>query len=180
MYQSKTTFPAGIILVFIVAVILANFIDPPRAGEKEYISDLRNAIENYTEESTNDTLFINQWATWCSACMREKPVLANIADSTIESGSEHVQFFSATRENNDEVDMNCRESSRSSHFQCLYNPNQLITSLNALSDQGGSIPLNILIIEDSVAYKGGFTNENRKKKLLDALVHQSSSIPQTP
>ena len=54
----------------------------------------------------------------------------------------------------------------SDHFVSFYDSGSLTTALQAIRNaERSSIPVNVLIIGDSVVYAGGFTDTEARKKI---------------
>lgn len=173
----KIKYPLIAATVFIATLILNNKITQWKTYR--FYSNLENIDDPIREELKRDeflsdeadaqTLVINLWATWCSPCQKEIPLLNELVDKYED---ENTLFISITDETEKKVSEWLELQKNEPLYFPLYENKRLMNYLFQLNPKQGIkkgrspqlLPTNIIIHNDHLLlFEQGFSEENIAK-----------------
>ena len=189
----KLKYPVLVTLIFVFTLVLNNKITQWKTfrfySNLENINDpIRKELERdefLSDEANTQTLVINLWATWCSPCQKEIPMLNQLVDKYED---ENTLFLSVTDETEKEVEKWLELQKNEPDYFPLYENKRLMNSLFQLNPNPGLkkgrfpelLPTNLIIHNGKLMFfEQGFSEKNIAKmdSVLYIITYKQKNLP---
>ncbi len=172
-----------ILKIFGIKIIMSKFENKAkiRVVNNSYLDTFKNFIDkNDYEYLVGKVIFFNTWASWCSSCIKEIPILNkihslnktnnNIAFASYCNDLENTALPDFLKKKKLELNfkfLKSKEGLRSSIRTLIFSNTSLIITDPSID----SIPMNCIIDKDEkiLFYKNGSLNENDFIKICEIL-----------
>jgi thiol-disulfide isomerase/thioredoxin len=180
-------------LIFVFTLVLNNKITQWKTfrfySNLENINDpIRKELERdefLSDEANTQTLVINLWATWCSPCQKEIPMLNQLVDKYED---ENTLFLSVTDETEKEVEKWLELQKNEPDYFPLYENKRLMNYLFQLNPNPGLkkgrfpelLPTNLIIHNGKLMFfEQGFSEKNIAKmdSVLYIITYKQKNLP---
>lgn len=183
----KIKYPIIVALIFTVALVINNKLTQWKTfrfyNQLENIDDpIRKELERdefLSDEAEAQTIVINLWATWCSPCQKEIPLLNKLVD---KYENENTLFLAITDESEKTVSKWLELQKNEPDYFPLYENKPLINYIFQLNPQPGIkkgrypelLPTNLIIHNGELLFfEQGFSETNIEKmdSVLNTIAH---------